>query len=149
MVPALLLVGPVHAQESAPGVVDEEARGGNFVLYGEPVKRVQASRIRTWKIVDDQRLIFYTSPSKPYLVTLRRKSPRLRFDPIIGLNLRSNSIDARFDAIYVEGFPYPIERIEKITREVADLLLGREPRGEKESPEEGDDQDLEEVVEGR
>ena len=119
--------------EAAP---DMEVRGsGGVVLHGEPVRRVYSAGIDGWRTVDERRLIFYTSPSRPYLVTLRRKAPALRFNPVIGLKLRDRSIDARFDSIYIDGFPHQIERIEKLSREVADALLGRE---RSDDPDDGD-----------
>lgn len=116
--------------EGGDAEVDLEIRGGapGPVLYGEPVRRVRTSNIDRWQVVDQQRLMLYTSPSRAYLVTLRGKAPRLRFDPVIVLKLRERMLDARLDAIYIDGFPYPISRIEKLTRDVADQILGRPSR---------------------
>ena len=102
------------------------------VLYGEIVKRVFAPQIHDWLILDKQRMILYATRSRPYLVTLRRPVNSLKSSTVIGLERRDNSIDSRFDQIYVEGFPHAIERIEKLTVETAKRLRGIEPVPEQE-----------------
>ena len=101
------------------------------VLYGEIVKRVYAPQIHDWIFVDKKRLILYATRSRPYLVTLRRPARSLKSSTVIGLERRDNSIDARFDAVYVDGFPHAIERIEKLTVETAKRLRGIEPAPEQ------------------
>ena len=96
------------------------------VVYGEIVNRVYAPRIHDWVMIDRGHLILYVTRSKPYLVTLRRKSHSLTPTSIIGLERNNNSIDARFDQIYVDGFPYPIKRIEKLSIDTAKRLRGIE-----------------------
>ena len=132
LVALVLCLGSASAQEETPTVVMEARGGSGVVLYGEPVRRVYAATINGWRTVDNRRLILYTSPSRPYLVTLKREARGLRFDPVIGLKLRDRSIDARFDSIYVDGYPYAIERIEKLTKDVADALLARESEDSNE-----------------
>ena len=113
-------------QASVDMVIIEKDRPMD-VLYGEIVNRVFAPRISDWIILDSKRLILYATRSRPYLVTLRRPANSLTSSTVIGLERRDNSIDARFDQIYVDGFPHVIERIEKLTVETAKRLRGIEP----------------------
>jgi hypothetical protein len=121
-------------QEEQPSVdlVIKEKSLRRHVFYGETVKRVFAPQVHDWKVVDQQRLILYATRSRPYLVILRRKAMALNSSTIIGLERHGNSIDSRFDQIYVDGFPYPIERIEKLTVETARRLRGLEVEVEPE-----------------
>ena len=122
--------------------VDMVIRGpteGGLVLYGEPVKRFFAPQIKSWQVLDSQHLILYATRSRPYLVTLRRKAFGLNRSTAIGIKRSSSSVDARFDNIIVDDIHYAIERIEKLTPEVARMLRGLEPRQKrqdrKEEPE--------------
>jgi hypothetical protein len=119
--------------------VDMVIRGpteGGLVLYGEPVKRFFAPDISGWHVLDNQRLILYATRSRPYLVTLRRKAFGLNQSTVIGVRRSSSTFDARFDSIIVDDFRYAIERIEKLTPEVAKRLRGIEPKPEELAPEE-------------
>lgn len=124
---------PPAGAEDPPERLEPTADRRPDVLYGEPVKRVYAPKIDSWAVVDDQRLVLYVTPFRPYLVTLTRKVARLKYEYAIGLNNRSSYIDAKFDRVYVDGFPYAIERIEKLERETARALLGRDRKDEPEA----------------
>jgi len=106
-------------------VIKQESRPLD-VLYGETVKRVFAPHIHDWAVVDQQRLILYVSRSRPYLVTLQRKARLLGKSSLIGLERRDNSIDSRFDQIFIDGLPFSIKRIEKLSVETARRLRGLE-----------------------
>ena len=127
-------------QNGTPIVVRAEQEGTtpeSEPLYGEPVRRVFAPSIHSFHVLDDQRLILYATRSRPYLITLRSKAHGLSFNSVIGLRRQSSSIDASFDEIIVEGFPYAIKRIEKLTPDVAKRLRGIDvPTDEDEETEE-------------
>ena len=94
------------------------------VLYGEPVDRVFAPSIHSWRAIDGQRLVLYvTAFRRPYLVILNREVNSLDWEDKIALDKRSSFIDARFDRIFIDSFPYRIARIEKISQETAKSLL--------------------------
>lgn len=119
-------------EKSAPVdmVIKKESRRLD-VVYGEPVNRVFAPQVHNWVVLDQQRLILYATRSRPYLVTLRRKAMGLTSSTVIGLKRHGNSFDARFDQIYVDGFPYSIKRMEKLTVETARRLRGLEVEPEQ------------------
>jgi hypothetical protein len=96
------------------------------VQHGEIVNRVYAPQIHDWVVLDEKRLILYVSRNRPYLVTLRRPARSLKNSTVIGLNRRDHSIDARFDQIYIDGSPYSIQQIEKLTSDTAKRLRGIE-----------------------
>ena len=111
-------------------VIKKQGRERDLV-FGETVKRVFAPQISDWVVLDKQRLILYVTRSRPYLVTLQRKANALTNSTVIGLERRDNSIDSRFDQIFIEGFPYSIGRIEKLTVETAKRLRGIEVEPEQ------------------
>ncbi|MDJ0653274.1 MAG: DUF6491 family protein [Xanthomonadales bacterium] len=96
------------------------------VMYGEVVDKIYAPRISSFRVLDNQRIILYATPFKPYLITLRRKANALRFDDAIAIKRSGSTIHARFDSIIVDGFPYSIKRIEKLDKETAKSLLARD-----------------------
>ena len=60
-----------------------------------------------------------------YLVELAFKSPELRFAHVIGITQFGSRVYAKFDAVKVGGFRYPIDSIYKMTRgEARDLVRG-------------------------
>ena len=122
---------PAPEERGSVDMVITETDRPMDVLHGEVVKRVFAPQISDWIIVDNKRLILYATRSRPYLVTLRRPANSLDSSTVIGLERRGNSIDGRFDQVYIDGFPHAIERIEKLTIETAKRLRGIEPAPEQ------------------
>ncbi len=98
----------------------------NQAVYGEPLKKLWVPNISSWQVVDNQRLVLYVSPFRPYLLTLARKAPGLGNNDRIVFRYDNNHIYARFDRIEVDGFPYVIDRIEKLDRETARALTRRD-----------------------
>ncbi len=98
----------------------------NQSLYGEPMKKLWVPSISSWSAVDDQRLVLFVSPFRPYLLTLARKAPGLQNDRRVAFRFDNNHIYANFDRIEVDGFPYTIARIEKLDRETARALTRRD-----------------------
>ena len=88
-----------------------------------PVDSIPAlGRLHSWSVVDNERLIIWAAPSRPYLVELFRPSPELRFALSIGVTSFGSRIHARFDSVEVDGFSYPIRRIYQMSRDEAEAL---------------------------
>lgn len=104
------------------------------VLYGETVKDIYAPRISSFRAIDNQRVLIYTTPFKPYLLTLNRRASGLLFEDRLALQYKNNRIYTRFDAVVVDGIPYHIKRIEKLDRETARSLS----RKDKDTKKRGD-----------
>ena len=145
---ATLLIAPLTAfaqedpaEAETAGEVDMVIRDGERprdVQHGERVDRVFAPNISDFRVVDNKRVILYATRFRPYLVVLRRPARGLSVSSAIGLKRRDSNIDARFDSIYVDGFPYSIDYIEKLTPETAKRLLGIEPRKKDQEPPKDD-----------
>ncbi len=130
---AALALTPAGAQDTATEMEPTSDRK-QVVLYGEPVDRVYAPNIHSWQAIDSQRLVLYVTAFRPYLVTLNRKVNALNWEHRIAIDNRTSHIDARFDRVFVDGFPYRIERIEKLSRETARTLLGRGRDKDEDAP---------------
>lgn len=75
--------------------------------------------LHSWTVVDDDTLIVWATPFKPYLVELFRPSPDLKFAWSIGVTSFGSRIHARFDSVEVDGFSYPIREIYEMSRDEA------------------------------
>lgn len=73
----------------------------------------------SWQVVDDDTVILWATPFDPYLVKLAFRSPDLRFAHAIGVTQFGSRVYAKFDAVKVGGFRYPIDSIYKMSREEA------------------------------
>jgi hypothetical protein len=80
------------------------------------------TRPHSWQVIDDDTVIVWATAFDPYLVELAFKSPDLKFAQVIGLTQFGSRVYARFDAVKVGGFRYPIDSIYKMTREEARSL---------------------------
>jgi hypothetical protein len=76
----------------------------------------------SFKAVDRETLIVWTSPSMPYLIKLALPSPDLRFAHAIAIDRHSARVYEGFDSIRIEGLRYPIDEIYRLTREQARAL---------------------------
>ena len=70
-----------------------------------------------WRPVDDHTLILWTTPFRPYLIELSRRSPDLRFAEVIGVTSTVGRVDAKLDSVLIRGSDYPIKAIYKLSRE--------------------------------
>jgi hypothetical protein len=73
----------------------------------------------SWQVIDDDSVIVWATAFDPYLVELKFRSPDLKFAHVIGLTQFGSRVYARFDAVQVGGFRYPIDSIYKMSREEA------------------------------
>jgi hypothetical protein len=76
----------------------------------------------SWHPVDEDTVIVWATARDPYLVELAFESHDLKFSHAIGITQFGSRIYAKFDAVTVAGFRYPIESIYKMTREEARSL---------------------------
>src|SRR5215204_1984134 len=81
------------------------------------------TRPHSWQVIDDDTVIVWATPFDPYLVELAFKSHDLKFAQVIGITQFGSRVYARFDAVKVSGFRYPIDSIYKMTREEARNLV--------------------------
>lgn len=80
------------------------------------------NRLDGWSRLDDDSIIVWTSPSRPFLIDLKRKSRDLRFAQAIGVTSSAGTVSERFDSIVVDGLRYPIKSIYKLDRKTAKEL---------------------------
>ena len=64
-----------------------------------------------WRAIDDRNLVLHISPSRSYLISLRTRSPELRFAHTIALTSTAGRVSGRFDEVIVRGQRYPIASI--------------------------------------
>jgi hypothetical protein len=76
-------------------------------------------RPHSWQVIDDDTVIVWATPFDPYLVELSFRAYDLKFAHVIGLTQFGSRVYAKFDAVKVGGFRYPIDSIYKMTREEA------------------------------
>lgn len=81
------------------------------------------TRLYSWHALDDETVIVWATPFQPYLVKLSYPSHDLKFEHVIGLTSSGSRVYAKFDAVQVRGFRYPIDSIYKLTREEAKDLV--------------------------
>jgi hypothetical protein len=79
-------------------------------------------RMHSWRAIDNDTLIIWTSAHRPYLVELRRPSHDIRFAEYIGVTESAGRVHSRFDSVVVRGLRYPIAEIYRITPEYARTL---------------------------
>jgi uncharacterized protein DUF6491 len=77
------------------------------------------TRPHSWHAVDEDTVVVWATPFDPYLVELAFKSHDLKWAHAIGLTQFGSRVYAKFDAVKVAGFRYPIDSIYKISREEA------------------------------
>jgi hypothetical protein len=103
------------------------ARGANSAPAVPAFEQVDSilmmTRPHSWQVIDDDTVIVWATPFDPYLVELAFKSYDLRFAEVIGITQVGSRVYAKFDAVQVRGFRYPIDSIYKMTREEARNLV--------------------------
>lgn len=77
------------------------------------------NRFDSWRVVDRDTVIVWTTPATAYLLELTRGSPDLRFAEIIGVTSTTGTTYAKLDSVRVRGWDYPIKAIYKLSREDA------------------------------
>ncbi len=104
-----------------------EARASAADALQASLERVDSipmlTRPHSWHAIDDDTVIIWATAFAPYLVELAFESHDLRFAQVIGITQVGSRIYAKFDAVKVGGFRYPIDSIYKMTREEARSLV--------------------------
>ena len=114
---AALLVGSVSFATTNVADGQEEVAELNVAL--EPVRSFHSfGRFDNWRAVDRDTLIVWTTAFRPYLIELRRPSSELRFARAIGISSTVGRV-SRLDEVYIDGWPYPIKAIYRLTPEQA------------------------------
>jgi hypothetical protein len=83
------------------------------------------AHLRSWTPVSDDKVIVWPTPFDPYLIELAYPSHDLRFANAIGVTSMGHRVYAKFDAVKIAGFRYPIDNIYKLTREEAASLTAK------------------------
>ncbi len=81
------------------------------------------TRPHSWQVIDDDTVVVWATAFDPYLVELAFKSHDLKFTEVIGITQVGSRVYAKFDAVKVRGFRYPIDSIYKVSREEARALV--------------------------
>jgi len=119
-VAASLTVGSSTSFATSAGA----AAGNSAVPAFEQVDSIpMLSRPHSWQVIDDDTVVVWATAFEPYLVELAFKSYDLRFAEVIGITQVGSRVYAKFDAVRVGGFRYPIDSIYKMTREEARNLV--------------------------
>jgi len=115
---AALLIGCITvASAEAP---ENRTRGTVLAVAPEPIESFNFfGRLDSWRAVDRDTLIVWTTAFRPYLVELGRPSPRLRFAHVIGISSTLGRVHSGLDEIYIDGSPYRIETMYRLTPEQA------------------------------
>jgi len=97
----------------------------SFVMFGRPY---------SWSPVDDRTVVLWPTAFEAYLVRIAYPSHDMRYVEHIGVTSSTSRVYAKFDALQIRGFRYPIESIYKLTREEARNLTSRKPDGAQPKP---------------
>lgn len=107
------------------------------------VDRVLSSRIDGWGEIDKQSLFVSTSPSRSYLIILKRPSNDIGFARNLSFSSSGSSLDAKFDRLYfysshdsIEPIPAYIDRIYEVNGKAQKKMIRAKINGEEISPSE-------------
>jgi hypothetical protein len=119
---ALALAAGLTAGSAASFATTETEIDASKPTYERVDSILMMTRPYSWTAIDDDTVIVWATPFDPYLVQLKFKSHDLRWAQVIGLTQVGSRVYAKFDAVKVGGFRYPIDSIYKMTRaEARDL----------------------------
>ena len=97
----------------------------SFVMFGHPY---------SWSPIDDRTVVLWPTAFEAYLVRIAYPSHDMRYVQHIGVTSSTSRVYAKFDALQIRGFRYPIESIYKLTREEARNLTSRKPEATQPKP---------------
>jgi hypothetical protein len=98
---------------SAADQTQSYERVDSFVMFRHPY---------SWHPIDNRTVVLWATPFDPYLVELSYPSYDMKFVQAIGVSSFGSRVYAKFDALTIRGFRYPIDNIYKLSREEARTL---------------------------
>jgi hypothetical protein len=98
----------------------------SFVMWNHPY---------SWSAIDDRTVVLWPTPFEAYLVRIAYPSHDMRYVQSIGVTSSTSRVYAKFDALQIRGFRYPIDSIYKLTREEARNLTSRKHTAKPAVPE--------------
>jgi len=133
---ALLTLGALSASNASARAASNENGGAadqtpayeqveSFVMWNHPY---------SWSPIDDQTVVLWPTPFEAYLVRIAYPSHDMRYVQHIGVTQSTSRVYAKFDALQIRGFRYPIDSIYKLTREEARNLTSRKPDATQPKP---------------
>jgi uncharacterized protein DUF6491 len=128
---ALLTLGALSASHEAGARAANEstnsASADQAPAYEQVDSFVMWNHPYSWSPIDDQTVVLWPTPFEAYLVRITYPSHDMRFVQHIGVTQSTSRVYAKFDALQIRGFRYPIDSIYKLTREEARNLTSRKP----------------------
>ncbi|HVS22386.1 MAG TPA: DUF6491 family protein [Gammaproteobacteria bacterium] len=104
------------AEDQAPAYEPVDS----FVIFTRPY---------SWNPVDDHTVVIWTTAFTAYLVELAFPSNDMKFVQAIGVTSSGSRVYAKFDAVQIRGFRYPIKNIYKLSRaEAKNLTRSEKPK---------------------
>jgi hypothetical protein len=113
------------ANDSASDQTPAYEQVDSFVMWGHPY---------SWSPIDDRTVVLWPTAFEAYLVRIAYPSHDMRYVQQIGVTSSTSRVYAKFDALQIRGFRYPIESIYKLTREEARNLTSRKPEASQPKP---------------
>lgn len=120
---AVGLAAILTAGSSASFAVDAGATEAAGPIFEQVESIPMLTRPHSWQVIDEDTVVVWATPFDPYLIELAFKSHDLKFAQVIGITQYGSRVYAKFDAVKVGGFRYPIDSIYKMTREEARSLV--------------------------
>ncbi len=114
-----------NASESAADQTQAYEQVDSFVMFGHPY---------SWSPIDDRTVVLWATPFEAYLVRIAYPTHDMRYVQHIGVTSSTSRVYAKFDALQIRGFRYPIDSIYKLTREEARNLTSRKPETAQPKP---------------
>ena len=106
---SVTFAAPSYAAQAKPSVKSESIWIGSF------------GRLHSWRAISRDEIVVWASPSRPYLITLTRRNPHLRFAHAIGITSHTGHI-TKFESVIADGWRTPIKSIVALDRETAKSL---------------------------
>lgn len=117
--------GNANASESPADQTQAYEQVDSFVMFGHPY---------SWSPIDDRTVVLWATPFEAYLVRIAYPTHDMRYVQHIGVTSSTSRVYAKFDALQIRGFRYPIDSIYKLTREEARNLTSRKPETAQPKP---------------
>jgi len=110
------------------------AASGDSATQGVEVKSFRLhGPLTRWQPLDKDSLIVWTTPSRAYLLDLRKGSANLRSAQTIGITSTLHRVSAGYDNVVFDGFRYPIESIQSLDRAAANALVSEARKSRRQS----------------